>query len=273
MLHRLLTPLVVVVLVASAAACKMAGRAFGPRDEGGLYLIIAVKAEGAQLEPAVAQTLEVMQKRCDEMNIYCKAERVGNDKPDQIKLRISNPKDPDRVKSVVLSQGLELRAVVSPPSPAPTRTYATQAEAAEAAGADKDVLPYLEKIDGPAGSVGPRKFVVVERAPIVDGRDIRGAEAVPNAGGDKDNYEVTFTLSPEGAERFGQWTGANINNYIAVVLNKEVRSVAFIKSQIFDKGQISGRFTKEQAEDAALVLRSGGLPAPIVALEEGIYKP
>ena len=273
MQDRLLTPLLVVVLLVGAASCKLAGRAFSPQDEGGIYLIIAVKAEGAQLDQAVAQTMAVMQKRCDALNVYCKAERVGNDKPDQIKLRISNPQDPERVKGVVLSQGLELRAVVSPPSPAPFQTYPTEAEAAEAAGADKDVLPYLADIDGPAGSAGPKKFVVVERAPIVDGRDIRGAEAVPSASGGKDNYEVTFTLNPEGADRFGHWTGANINNYVAVVLNKQVRSVAFIKSQIFDSGQISGRFTKERAEDAALVLRSGGLPAPIEALEEGIYKP
>jgi hypothetical protein len=50
--HRLLTPLFVVVLLAGTASCKLAGRAFGPQDEGGLYLIIAVKAEGAQLEQA-----------------------------------------------------------------------------------------------------------------------------------------------------------------------------------------------------------------------------
>ncbi len=265
--HRLLTPLLV-ALLAGTVSCKLAGRAFGPQDEGGLYLIIAVKAEGAQLEQAVARTIEVMRKRCDELNIYCRAERVGGDKPDQIKLRISNPKDPGRVKGVILSQGLELRAVVSPPSPMPTQTYPTEQEAAEAAGADKDVLPYLEVLD----SGGVRKFVVVERTPIVNGEDILDAKAVTSMN-DPKRYEVTFKLNQAGARRLGEWTGSHIENYLAVVLDKQVRSVAYIKGQIFDEGVISGSFTKEQAEDAALVMKSGGLLAPIQALEEGLYKP
>lgn len=271
MRHRLLTPLLV-FLLAGASSCKFAGRVFGPQDEGSLYLIIAVKADGAQLGRAAEQTIDVMQRRCGQLNIYCKAERVGGEKPDQIKLRISNPKDPERVKGVILSQGLELRAVVSPPSPAPVQTYSTQEEAAAAAGADKEVLPYVENINGPAGSGGQKKFVVVGRVPVVDGRDIRDAKAVAYSA-DTDDHTVNFSLSPAGAERLGRWTGENINQYLAVVLNKQVRSTAYIKSQIFDEAQITGRFTREQAEDAALVLRSGGLPAPIEALEEGVYKP
>ena len=46
---------------------------------------------------------------------------------------------------------------------------------------------------------------------------------------------------------------------MGVVLNDQVKSIAFIKSQIFDSGQISGRFTKQSADDLALTLRSGAL--------------
>jgi preprotein translocase subunit SecD len=271
MRHRLLTPLLVAALVAFAASCRYAGRAFGPKDEGGIYLVIAVKADAAQLDQAVARTVEVMRARCEQLNVYCKVERGVGDKSNRIRLNISTREDPERVKGVILSQGLELRAVVSPLSPSPVETYATQEEAAEAAGADKDVLPYRQDIDG-EGAGGARKFIVVERAPIVTGRDISRAEAVPPTGGSKD-YSVNFTLRPEGAVRFGQWTGSHINHYLAMTLNKEVRSVAYVRSQIFDAGQISARFTKEQAEDAALVLNSGELLAPIEALEEGVYRP
>src|SRR6185503_4597427 len=58
-----------------------------------------------------------------------------------------------------------------------------------------------------------------------------------------------------------------------VVLNGEVKSIAFIKSQIYDQGQITGRFTKTSAEDLALTLRSGALPAPIEYLEERTVGP
>lgn len=47
----------------------------------------------------------------------------------------------------------------------------------------------------------------------------------------------------------------------------------YIRSQITEDGQITGNFTREQAEDVALTLRSGGLPAPVEVLEEGTYKP
>lgn len=269
MRHRLLTPLLAVVLLAGTASCKLAGRALGPQDEGGIYLIIAVKAEGSQLERAVAQTIEVMRKRCDGLDIYCNAERVGGDQPDRIKLRVSNPKqDPERVKGVILSQGLELRALVSPLGQPRPQTYPTQAQAAESAGADKDVLAY----PAAANMTDFRTFAVVERTPIVNGRDILDAKAVTSVN-DPKRYEVTFKLNPEGARRLGEWTGSHLEQYMAVVLNKEVRSLAVVRGQIFDEGVISGNFTKEQAEDAALVLKSGNLPAPVEALEEGVYKP
>jgi preprotein translocase subunit SecD len=60
---------------------------------------------------------------------------------------------------------------------------------------------------------------------------------------------------------------------MGVVLNDEVRSIAYIQSQIFDSGQISGTFTKESAEDLALTLRSGALPVPIEYQEERTVGP
>lgn len=267
MRHRLLTP-PLVVLLAVAASCQYAGRAFGPRDEGGIYLVIVVKADPAQLDQAVARTVEVMRARCERLDVYCKVERGVGEKSDRIKLNISTRNDPERVKGVILSQGLELRAVVAPPSPSPLKTYPTRDEAAAAAGADKDVLPYAEVLGGERGG----KFIVAERTPIVSGHDILDAEAVTSVA-DPERYEVIFTLNAAGARRLGQWTGLHINRYLAVVLDKQVKSVAYIRGQIFDKGTISGSFTREQAEDAALVLDSGQLPAPIEALEEGVYRP
>jgi preprotein translocase subunit SecD len=52
------------------------------------------------------------------------------------------------------------------------------------------------------------------------------------------------------------------------VLNGEVKTIAYIRTQILDQGEITGRFTKQSAEDLALVLRSGALPAPVKIVEE-----
>ena len=68
-------------------------------------------------------------------------------------------------------------------------------------------------------------------------------------------------------------TGKHVNDFLAIVLNNEVKSRATIQSQIHDQGQITGSFTKRQAEDLALILRSGALPAKAVYLEERTVGP
>jgi preprotein translocase subunit SecD len=264
--YKLLSPLLLLVLLGLGAACQRAGQVLGPKDEGGIYLIIGLRnANTEQPAQVLAQTMAVMQKRCERLNIYCKLERYDEAKSNLIKLRFSSPEDPERIKSILLSEGLELRAVVSPPGPAPVQTYPARAEAAEAAGAKGDVITYAEQD-------GPGKFIIVESAPIITGPDIREA-GIDNVTGRADSYQINFKLTPAAAERFGAWTGANIDRYLAVVLSGRVRSVAAIKGQIFDSGQITGRFTKAEAEDAALLMMSGNLPAPVQALEEGFYKP
>ena len=92
-------------------------------------------------------------------------------------------------------------------------------------------------------------------------------------GGGNDEYQIAFSLKPTGATKFGAWTGANTNEYMGVVLNDEVKSIAFIKSQITDSGEIEGKFTKQSADDLALTLRSGALPASIEYLEERTVGP
>ena len=143
--------------------------------------------------------------------------------------------------------------------------------------ANRRVLTYLERNESRAGeqsrgqSAQPKKWVVVEAPAIVDGSELRNAVAVPSRASAAD-YQIAFSLGPKGAQKFGTWTGTHLNDYIGVVLNGEVKSIAFIKSQISDQGEISGRFTKQSAEDLALILRSGALPAPVKIIEAGDNK-
>src|SRR5207253_5643890 len=117
----------------------------------------------------------------------------------------------------------------------------------------------------------PKKWVVVESPAIIDGAELRTATANPaRAGGEE--YDINFALKKSGADKFGAWTGANINEYMGVVLNDEVKSIAFIKGQIFDQGEITGHFTKQSAEDLALVLKSGSLPFPVRVVSESFIQ-
>ncbi len=239
-----------------------------PKDKGGIRLVLAVKAEGAALEQSVEQTAAVIRTRCDHLGVFCDVRREGGAGSNRLALRVSGAADSQRVRSVLLAQGLlELRPVVSPPNPSPITTYAARDAALAAAGADEDVLPYE------GDDAGPGQFLVVERTPVIKGQHLRNAEAVAATTEEDSEYLIDFSLQPEGSARLGSWTGANIGRYLAVVLNGRVRSAPFIKSQITEDGQITGMFTKEQAEDVALTLRSGGLPAPVEVLEEGTYEP
>jgi preprotein translocase subunit SecD len=101
---------------------------------------------------------------------------------------------------------------------------------------------------------------------------MREASARPTSTGGS-NYEIDFSLTPGGATRFAEVTGKHVNDFLAIVLNNEVKSIARINQQIHDRGQISGSFTKRQAEDLALILRSGALPAKAVYVEERTVGP
>ncbi len=85
--------------------------------------------------------------------------------------------------------------------------------------------------------------------------------------------EVSFRLNKEGARAFGMLTGSNVGKRLAIVLDGKVQSAPTIQSRITDSGRITGRFTREQAHDLAIVLRAGALPAPIVLEEERTVGP
>ncbi len=85
--------------------------------------------------------------------------------------------------------------------------------------------------------------------------------------------EVSFRLTRDGARAFGQLTGANIGRRLAIVLDGKVQSAPVIQSRITDAGRITGRFTREEAHDLAIVLRAGALPAPIAVEEERTVGP
>jgi preprotein translocase subunit SecD len=242
-------------------------------------------AQRALAEQATDQADRIIRSRLDAVGVAEPlVQRHGSQSSHQILVQMPGIQDPERVKQLLKAESkLELVHVVSPPSPSAVQTYNTEEEAKASLGgnvpANRRVLPYAERNEPtvagqPAPDQNPaaKKWVVVESPAVVDGSELRNAAATQAQGGAAD-YQIAFAFKPTGAEKFGTWTGANINQYMGVVLNDEVKSVAYIKSQIFDQGEISGRFTKQSAEDLALTLRSGALPAPIEYMEERTVGP
>ncbi len=79
---------------------------------------------------------------------------------------------------------------------------------------------------------------------------------------------VDFQFNPEGGKRFRDLTGANVKERLAIILDENVYSAPVIQSQISTRGQITGRFTSQEAADLAIVLRAGSLSVPVVIEEE-----
>ena len=117
---------------------------------------------------------------------------------------------------------------------------------------------------GPAAD-GQRTWYLVDSHPIIRGTDLRDARV---AAGGTDQPVTTFTLSQDAAARFEHYTQANIGRRSAIVLDQEILSAPVIEDVIRDSGQIRGAHNLAEAEDLAINLRSGALPAAIEVIQE-----
>ncbi len=95
---------------------------------------------------------------------------------------------------------------------------------------------------------------------VLTGAGLREASVQSNQ---LNQYYVSFTLTDEGGQVFGQHTAANQGQHLTIVLDKEVISSPVISAVIEDKGTITGNFTLEEAQRLATQLRFGSLPVPL----------
>lgn len=85
---------------------------------------------------------------------------------------------------------------------------------------------------------------------------------------------VTFRFNGAGAKKFAKITQDNVGKPFAIILDEEVLTVPIIREPILaGQGEISGNFTLEEAQDLAILLRSGALPAPLNIIEERVVGP
>ncbi len=122
------------------------------------------------------------------------------------------------------------------------------------------ILPFMD-----VGGIEGGKLLL-KAIPILDGDRITDARVAYD---ESHQAVVSFSLDSQGAKIFGDFSGANIGKRMAIVLDGKVYSAPVIRQRIGGgSGQISGGFSKEQASDLAITLRSGALPAPLEILEK-----
>ncbi|MCL4302471.1 MAG: protein translocase subunit SecD [Anaerolineae bacterium] len=108
---------------------------------------------------------------------------------------------------------------------------------------------------------------------IITGSDL---DQVSNAGFNPDRrvVEINFSLKPEGGQKFGEYTGANIGNFLCIVLDKKVLSCPTVNARIDTSGTISlGQDSLEQGQALAIQLKYGALPVPLKVVENRTIGP
>ncbi len=116
----------------------------------------------------------------------------------------------------------------------------------------------------------PVRKIDVERRPLITGEMLSNAQPAFQDG----QPVISFAMNNVGARRFCDVTRKNVNKPFAIVLDDEVLSAPVIREAICGgRGQISGNFTVEEANDLALLLRAGALPAPMHVVEERTVGP
>ena len=167
--------------------------------------------------------------------------------------------DPDLAIRTLRETGLlefvDAGSVPIPPGTTIKTTFGGKSEEAEAdapAAEGEDAAPAAEE-------------TVYET--IITGSDL---DQVSNAGLNPDRrvIEINFSLKPEGGDKFGEYTGANIGNFLCMVLDKEVLSCPTVNARIDRNGTISlGDAGLEEGQALAIQLRYGALPVPLKVVE------
>jgi len=211
---------------------------------------------------AVQQAIETIRNRIDQLGVSEPVIQEHGLGDYQILVQLPGVDDPARVKEIMQSTAmLEIRQAVGGP-------YPSEQAAMQATGGvlpPDTVLMKGNSLHPQSGEENPEVYWVISRVSAVSGGDLRTADASHDENGRAD---VNFTLTGDGGRRFAAFTGAHVNDKLAVVLDNRVKSVATIQEQIHDQGRITGSFTPQETQDLALTLRSGALPAGIKYLQE-----
>ncbi|MGH9678397.1 MAG: protein translocase subunit SecD, partial [Candidatus Acidiferrales bacterium] len=241
-----------------------------PGEPSGYVVTMSPTRISSIQQQTMQQAEETIRRRIDALGLTEPLVAPYGQGDNEIIVELPGEGDPNRAKSVIQAGGqLELHLVLD------NTAYPSEAAAMAAHGGI--LPPNSQLIQGKstaasAGQPGAESWYLIDRVPIVTGRDLRSATPVrstKNIG----FFDVDFTLSTEAGRRFGPFTEQNIGKELAVVLEHQLQTAPVINGRIDDTGVIEGQFGEQEANDLALVLRSGALPASIKYLEERTVGP
>ena len=221
---------------------------------GVIRLTVPQAAIAERIRQTIEQSIQIVEKRVNELGtVEPLIQRQGTDR---ILLQIPGLGDPSRVIDLVgRTAKMDFRMVDTAVSP--------EQAAAGQLPPDSELLPSTEP--GRAASV-------VKKQVLVSGGELQDAQP----GFDQRSNEpiVSFRFNSTGSRKFAQATSENVGQPFAIVLDNKVISAPVIREPITGgSGQISGSFTVQAANDLAVLLRAGALPAPLRVIEQRTVGP
>jgi preprotein translocase subunit SecD len=212
-------------------------------------------------DEAVVQARQTIERRVNELGVTEPSIAQQGAEGDQLLVQLPGVTDVERAKGIIQSTGLlELKIVEQGPSPTK-----------EGLMVNGQVPAGMELVPGPAGGGDTGTvYYLLKKASVVTGSDLRTASPTLD---ENNQPAVRFALNNDGGRRFGKATGENIGRQLAIVLDGRVQSAPRIEGRINTEGRIYGSFTQQEAQDLALILRSGSLKASLTYLQERTVGP
>jgi protein-export membrane protein SecD len=213
-----------------------------------LHMTDAFKTQTQQ--QILEQSIEVVRRRIDALGT--REPGISRQGEDRILVEVPGLQDPEQLKTILgKTAKMSFQLVDETADPA-----------ARTAPIGDEILPLMS--DNPNQHLPP---IVVQRRVMVSG------DRLTDAGQTNDQRTgmpaVSFRFDSVGAREFGDVTKENVGHRFAIVLDKQVISAPNIIEPILGgSGQITGSFTTQTANNLAILLRAGALPAPLKILEE-----
>jgi protein-export membrane protein SecD len=219
----------------------------GSNPDGTITLTLSPTALSRRASGAVEQSIEIIRRRIDETGVV--DPQITRQGESRIVVQLPGVGDPDRIKQLIgKTAHMTFRLVDETANP-------------NGGGVPPPGDDYLVLQDRPGEKIAVRKRIDVDGADLTDAR----AGTSPETG----DWVVNFTFNSVGARRFADVSRANVNHRFAIVLDDKVISAPVIREAITGgRGQISGNFTPDSANDLAVLLRAGALPAPLTVVEQ-----
>jgi preprotein translocase subunit SecD len=218
---------------------------------------------------AVSQALETIRNRIDQFGVTEPLIQMQGER--QILIQLPGEKDPQRALNVIGKTALLEFKLLDEESPVgaqlPEQVLPGQEEALlgewQAKVPPGDQILF-ERVSAEEGPVSKRPYLVKDRA-VMTGESLQDALVTI---GEFNEPQVSITFDGAGAVQFERITSENVRKRLAIVLDDSVYSAPVIQERIGGgRAQISGAFTMDEANDLAIVLRAGALPAPVHVIQ------